>query len=280
MHTASNSSSFLDGKTIGVVGFGHLGSSIARSLVANGISKDRVKISCRGSDASLARVRESGLDVCLTDTAELMRTSDVILIAARPQDLGSLVGIETKPGAFVISFMAGITLDLLRKVFKGEFCRAMCSGPETIYDGLGVGVTYPNDERGADVLRAAGMTVPRVESEPELDSFTIGICIPPILMNSSFSSEETAAAYDRMAERFPVYGMLREWTGRVIAHEEKTGANKKKSLDGISTKGGTTEAMRNKLKDGGSLIEVIEAGLRRNGELREALAQTITSALQ
>lgn len=267
--------SYIEGRTLGIVGFGNLGSSIARALVAEGFDRERLMISCRGSEATLARARACGLISCMTETDALMRDADIVLIAARPQDLSSLVGMPAKSGRMLVSFMAGISLDVLRRVFAGDICRAMCSGPETIEDGVGVGVTYEPDERAEDVLRAAGMSVPRVESEEELDSFTVGICIPPILLNTTIPSEERAAAYERMASRYPVYGMLGKWADKVIAIADAANEDRKKSLDGVSTKGGITEAMTDELKRGGTLSDAIDAGMSRNRELCEMLARAV-----
>ena len=126
----------LDGKTIGIAGFGHLGSSIAAALAANGFPKEQLLISCGGSAATLARAKRMGLASCMTDTRTLAERADFLLLAARPQDLGSFSGLRLKEGAFVMSFMAGISLATLHKVFDAELCRVMCSGPETITDGM------------------------------------------------------------------------------------------------------------------------------------------------
>ena len=61
----------LDGKTIGIAGFGHLGSSIAAALAANGFPKERLLISCGGSAATLARAERMRLPSFPTDTRTL-----------------------------------------------------------------------------------------------------------------------------------------------------------------------------------------------------------------
>ena len=133
----------LKGKTIGIAGFGHLGSSIVSALLAHGFPKERLLISCGGRGETLERLRAAGLGRCLTDNAALMSRADIILLAARPQNLLDFRGLAVKKGAFIISFMAGISLETLQEIFSAELCRVMCSGPETIADGLGVGVSFP-----------------------------------------------------------------------------------------------------------------------------------------
>ena len=89
----------LDGKTIGIAGFGHLGSSIAAALAANGFPKERLLISCGGSAATLARAERMGLASCMTDTRTLVSRADFILLAARPQDLPEQLDMFTNYAA-------------------------------------------------------------------------------------------------------------------------------------------------------------------------------------
>ena len=117
----------LKGKTIGIAGFGHLGSSIVSALLAHGFPKERLLISCGGRGETLERLRAAGLASCLTDSAALMSRADIILLAARPQNLTDFRGLAVKKGAFIISFMAGISLETLQGIFSAELCRRSCS---------------------------------------------------------------------------------------------------------------------------------------------------------
>ena len=255
----------LEGKTLGVAGFGHLGSSIVSSLLAHGFPKERLLISCGGRAETRERARAAGLARCLTDTASLMRRADIILLAARPQNLTDFRGLAVKEGAFLLSFMAGISLETLHRVFDAELCRVMCSGPETITDGLGLGVSFPSEARSGAVLEAAGLKVFDLSCESELDSFTVGICLPPILLNIEIDEGEKRTALLEMSKRYPVYRELAPWIDRVIAAHagEKSAA----ALANVSTKGGVTEAMTTALQNGASFSQALVAGLSRNDEL-------------
>ena len=259
----------LDGKTIGIAGFGHLGSSIAAALAANGFPKERLLISCGGSAATLERAGRMGLASCMTDTRTLASRADFLLLAARPQDLASFSGLSLKEGAFVMSFMAGISL--LHKVFDAELCRVMCSGPETITDGMGVSATFPSEARPHAVLRAAGLEVFDLSCESELDAFTVAICLPPILLNVELSEAETDATLAAMAKRYPVCRGLAPWIGRVV--EAHRAEKSESSLENVSTKGGVTEAMTTALRGGSTLAGSIAAGLARCAEISAELAR-------
>ena len=261
----------LDGKTIGIAGFGHLGSSIAAALVANGFPKERLLISCGGSAATLARAERMGLAASMTDTGTLAARADFILLAARPQDIGSFSGLKLKEGAFVMSFMAGISLETLHKVFSAELCRVMCSGPETITDGMGVSATFPSEARPHAVLRAAGLEVCDLSCELELDAFTVAICLPPILLNVELEEAEKDEALSGMAERYPVCRALVPWMGRVV--EAHRAEKSESSLENVSTKGGVTEAMTTALHGGSTFAGAIAAGLARCAEISAELAK-------
>ena len=258
----------LDGKTIGIAGFGHLGSSIAEALVANGFPMERLLISCGGSAATLERAGRMGLASCMTDTRTLASRADFLLLAARPQDLASFSGLRLKDGAFVMSFMAGISLETLHKVFSSELCRVMCSGPETITDGMGVSATFPSEARPHAVLRAAGLEVFDLSCENELDAFTVAIYLPPILLNIDLESEK-AGALDAMAKRYPVCRGLATWIDRVV--EVHRAEKSESSLENVSTKGGVTEAMTTALRGGSTLAGSIAAGLARCAEISAEL---------
>ena len=261
----------LNGKTIGIAGFGHLGSSIAAALVANGFPKERLLISCGGSAATLARAERMGLAASMTDTGTLAARADFILLAARPQDIGSFSGLKLKDGAFVMSFMAGISLETLHKVFSAELCRVMCSGPETITDGMGVSATFPSEARPHAVLRAAGLEVCDLSCELELDAFTVAICLPPILLNVELDEAEKDEALSGMAERYPVCRALVPWMGRVV--EAHRAEKSESSLENVSTKGGVTEAMTTALRGGSTFAGAIAAGLARCAEISAELAK-------
>ena len=212
-----------------------------------------------------------GLASCMTDTRTLVSRADFILLAARPQDLGSFAGLRLKDGAFVMSFMAGISLATLHKVFDAELCRVMCSGPETITDGMGVSATFPSEARPHAVLRAAGLEVFDLSCESELDAFTVAICLPPILLNVELSEAETDATLAAMAKRYPVCRGLAPWIGRVV--EAHRAEKSESSLENVSTKGGVTEAMTTALRGGSTLAGSIAAGLARCAEISAELAK-------
>lgn len=266
----------LDGKIIGVAGFGHLGSSVVSALLTRGFPRERLMISCGGSAKTLSRIREAGLEGRLAETPELLRRADVAVLAARPQQLTRFRGMKTGRDTSILSFMAGVSLETLRGRFSAPLYRVMCSGPETITEGCGVDVSFPAEAVSRAVLEAAGLKLFELSCESELDSFTVGICIPPILLNTGIEAEEKNSAMLKMARRYPVYRELSPWIDGIVASQ--AGKENAASLANVSTKGGVTEAMVEALKGGSSFYGAIEAGLARNIELRDEMKRQVGSA--
>lgn len=265
----------LTGKTIGIIGFGHLGASLALPLAKN-FAEGSLLISCRGSESTITRAKTLGLGQCLTDTESLLSASDIIFVACRPQDLLSLPASAVKDGALVVSCMAGLPLSLLSRFFSGKVVRMMCSGPDTIENGLGIAVTWPQNDLAEDVIRLMEIELYSVSFEEELDSFTVGICIPPILFNVSRSEEEITDALGKMRSLFPVYGALDGWIKKVAMAQGA--AAQSSSLENVKTKGGISEAMMLSLKSGGTFHEALTRGLERGREITADIRRNIAQS--
>lgn len=268
-----NSMVELKDKTIGIIGLGHLGASLAVPLADCGFAKGRLLISCRGSKKTLAKAEALGLGGCLTDTKTLMATADVIFAACRPQDLLSLPGDAVKESALVVSCMAGLPLSLISRFFGSKVIRMMCSGPDSIKDGMGIAVTWPRDGRAEAAIRLMGIELLEVGFEEELDSFTVGICIPPILLNIARPGDEVSDALNGMRERFPVYGRLDGWIGRVMTGSGESGQSER--LQNVMTKGGISESMFSCLKRGGGFADALERGLARGREITAEIKRDV-----
>jgi pyrroline-5-carboxylate reductase len=262
--------------TIGIVGFGHLGHSLAVPLARNGFPKERLMISHGASAATRERAISLGFADCVTDTAALMDCADVAIIAVRPQDALSLPA-NSREKRLLVSCMAGLPIDLLRIIFKGEVARMMCSGPDTILAGNGVATSYPAGGPLDGLLSLMGMRTLSVASEEELDAFTVGICIPAMLQNTSLSDDDVSDGINSMKSRYPVYGPLEEWIREVTP--ERRG-DESANLRNVSTKGGVTEAMMKALGEGASFAEALRRGMERGREISDEIRKNVLEALR
>ncbi len=260
-------------KKIGMVGFGHLGSSIAEALLNGGFPKSNLMISYRGSRATMDRVSGMKLESCVKDPEYLMKNSDIVILAARPQNIREIAQNHVRKDTLILSFMAALPLSALSSFFDCSISRVMCSGPESISGGRGISTLMPSDKNACGFLKACGIREFKVKNEDEIDAFTAGICIPPILMNISIDRKERYTVLNKMALRFPVYRELSDWIEAEL--ELSSSESNKKSLENVSTKGGVSEAMVSALLNGSSFLSSVERGIERCAELRSELCKNL-----
>lgn len=260
-------------KKIGMVGFGHLGSSIAEALLNGGFPKSNLMISYKGSRATIDRVSGLKLESCVRDPEYLMKNSDIVILAARPQNIREIAENYVRKDTLILSFMAALPLSALSSFFDCSISRVMCSGPETISGGRGICVLHHGNDAARELVSLCGMREMQISTEDEIDAFTAGICIPPILMNIEVGREERAMALKNMAVRYPVYRELSPWIEAEL--ELSASQNDKKSLENVSTKGGVSEAMVTSLINGGSFLPSVERGIDRCAELRSELCKNL-----
>ena len=258
---------------IGMVGFGHLGSSIAEALVNGGFPKSNLMISYKGSQATIDRVSVLKLESCVRDTKHLMKNSDIVILAARPQNIREIAENYVRKDTLILSFMAALPLSALSSFFDCRISRAMCSGPETISGGRGICVLHHGADAARELVTLCGMREMQIRTEDEIDAFTAGICIPPILMNIKVDEMERKKALKNMALRWSVYRELSGWIEAELALSASQ--NDKKSLENVSTKGGVSEAMVSALLEGASFLSSVERGIERCAELRSELCKNL-----
>ncbi|NLW60938.1 MAG: NAD(P)-binding domain-containing protein [Synergistaceae bacterium] len=258
---------------IGMVGFGHLGSSIAEALIKGGFPKSNLMISYRGSRATMDRVSGMKLESSVRDPEYLMKYSDIVILAARPQNIREIAQNHVRKDTLIISFMAALPLSALSSFFDCRISRAMCSGPETISGGRGICVLHHGNDAARELVNLCGMREIEIKSENEIDAFTAGICIPPILMNINVDERERISTLKKMALRWSVYRELSGWIKAELA--SSASQNDKKSLENVSTKGGVSEAMVSALLEGASFLSSVEKGIERCAELRSELCKNL-----
>lgn len=260
-------------KKIGMVGFGHLGSSIAGALIKGGLDKSNLFVSYGGNKETGRKISAMGLKSCITDTENLMKYSDIIILAARPQNIGAFAQNHVRKDTLIISFMAALPLSILNSYFDCSVSRAMCSGPETISGGRGICTLLPADRNTRALLELCNIRQFHIEGEEEIDAFTAGICIPPILMNINIERGERIRALNDMALQYPIYRELTGWIEDEIAHAPSSCS--KSSLENVSTKGGISEAMVSSLVNGSSFLSAVESGIERCIEIKSTICKNL-----
>ncbi len=173
---------FLAHETIGVIGCGHLGKTIASELVRRGFPAQCLMLSRGRSHESMQGIIDAGLEGCLSDNQEICRKCSIIFIAIRPQSLPDLRGLAFPKDALVVSCMAGVSLQAIRGLLGVDAVRMMPSGPDTIIEGRGIAAIYPHNQSLSRILRELGLRVFELKEEEQIHIFTVGVCLPAALL--------------------------------------------------------------------------------------------------
>ncbi|MDL2263458.1 NAD(P)-binding domain-containing protein [Synergistaceae bacterium OttesenSCG-928-I11] len=258
--------------TIGILGLGHLGASLAFAALKNGIAAKNLYVSHRGSNASVQAAAKLGLTARVVRAEQLTASADIVVLAVRPQDALALAPFRAKPGTVVASCMAGLQTDFLSSAFGFGTRRIMCSGPGTIKMGIGTATLYPHDAAVCALLRRIGFDVFPSSSDEELDSFTVGICIPALIRALRIPRGDVAAAMEAMRRDYPIYGPLAGWLDKLPSDVEEPG--------NVATKGGVTETMLRRLADGASLESALRSGIARGRAIANEVASEAATAMK
>lgn len=258
---------------VGLIGLGHLGRSLVRAMLKNGLAAENLLLAHRGGANAAAAVRGLGLEACAVPAERLVEMSDTVILAVRPQDALSLPIGRFRAGTLVVSAMAGLSAELLSSALGVQVQRMMCSGPDTIDGGFGVSsfCAEPAAEKAIEkLLRLCGLDILQVSSEAELDAFTVGICIPA-LTRATGCSRSVRAAITGMSRDYPVYASLGRWL-RASAPQACTEPGR------VATRGGVAEIMISRLNSGASLEAALRTGIERGREIAAEVSCDIDAA--
>lgn len=159
------SNDHLVNETIGIIGAGHLGRTLAVTLVEQGFPKERLMISFGGKLSTLESIKKAGLDGNVAENKEICQKSTVIFIAIKPQSLKELKKLPFTGNSLVVSCMAGISLASLEKALGVDVFRIMTSGPGTIKEKKGIAAVYPQNGILTDILSFIGLRAHELRNE-------------------------------------------------------------------------------------------------------------------
>jgi pyrroline-5-carboxylate reductase len=258
---------------IGILGCGHLGQAIARSLINRGLDKANLLLSCRGNPVTYEKLQANGLAACLADNETLFAEAGIVLITIRPQDVLNLRGYPIPGKALVVSCMAGISAQLLGGLLGTAVYRMMFSGPDTLYSGNGVAAMIPEHEHLKLLLRAMRVERIRILTEADLDVFTAGVCLPAAILQAGDPVAQRLAI-GRIGAEYPLLADLYAWAVKALPVFHN-GGEKEAYIRNMITKGGVTEAMMNSLGGGEPLDDALRKGIARAKALSAMAAQAI-----
>jgi pyrroline-5-carboxylate reductase len=164
-----------DGETLGVIGAGVMGRTLLHGLFDSGaIPRDQAWASAKSQASCDAASKELQIPV-VSDYAQRVRESGLILICVKPKQAAQVVAhlkdSGIRPGTLLISIMAGTTIAELESALPTEnpWVRAMPNTPCVVREGItvicaGTHATAHHMARAQRVFETAGSCLPAEES--------------------------------------------------------------------------------------------------------------------
>jgi pyrroline-5-carboxylate reductase len=265
------------GKRMGFLGCGNMGEALVRGLVQAGLVEPGSIAASDVRGERLAQMaRQYGIRTT-SDNAELIRESDVIVLAVKPQIMTSVLR-DVAPGVdltkLVISLAAGVPTVTLRAHLPraGRLIRVMPNTPALVLEGVTAiarsdGLHEGDLETAQELFAAVGRVV--VLDEEALDAVT-GL--------SGSGPAYVAIVIESLADGGVKMGLDRA-TAMTLAAQTvlgsaklilETGTHPGQLKDMVASPGGTTIAGIAALEEGGvrrTFIGAVERATQRSREL-------------
>jgi pyrroline-5-carboxylate reductase len=257
---------FLARGTIGIIGCGHLGRTLAEELIDHGLPRERLMISYGGSASTLESIKRAGLLENVSDNAEICRKSNIIFIAVRPQATEGLKGLSFSKSALVVSCMAGISTASLKEALGIDVYRIMPSGPDTIKERKGIAAVYPRSDILMDILPRMSLKVFELTDEDMMHAFTVGVCLPAALLVGGKKEANADLAAKAIEKEYPGFEEIYIWAKGVLPDFDSD-EKREEYVRRMSTKGGITEAIVNSLNSGSTFQKALRCGIAKSREI-------------
>jgi len=258
---------------IGIIGCGHLGQAILESLINHGFQKENLFISYRGNPSTYEKIEKMGLTICISENERIFNEADVIFITTKPQDVISLKEIPISQNKLIISCLAGLSVEILKKIFKSDICRMMLSGPDTVVAEKGVATIYPYNELVGRILSKMNLRIFEISNEKDVDIFTAGVCLPAALLQED-NEVIIKEAIHEIAKEWATFLDLYEWA-KMILPSFTTENEKAEYIARMITKGGVTEAIIDSLKSGELFVTALRKGITRSKDISLQISNSI-----
>jgi pyrroline-5-carboxylate reductase len=127
-------------KNLGIIGIGHMGSSIAKIIINKNLWCKEKLILCDGIEEKLENFKAINSIYLTTDPRWLAQKADILVIAVRPQEMKSLLtALKTvlKKNTLIISVASGITM---QQITAWSACQQIIRAMPNLPVGLGYGM--------------------------------------------------------------------------------------------------------------------------------------------
>jgi pyrroline-5-carboxylate reductase len=259
--------------TIGIIGAGHLGLALGKTLINRGLDKSALRLSSGGSEAGLARIEAAGLTPCLVSNRALCKACTAVIVAVRPTQVESLSGLRFRAGATVVAVVAGVSRGAWESTIGRPVSRAMVSGPDSIEAGQGMAALFPDDSAALALLRdRLGIETQVLAIETSLHAFTAAMCLPPSFLQLELTGGRPWAEQVGVSLAELHTADLSRWRDVVAWARGATpvglsSAEKQGYIARMATPGGITEVMVGAIVQGAPITAALNRGMKRSWEL-------------
>jgi pyrroline-5-carboxylate reductase len=214
----------------------------------------------------LQNIIDCGLHSCLARNDEIFRDCSIVFIAIPPQSMPELRELSFQQDTMVISCMAGVPLQAIRRILGIEAVRMMPNGPSTIQENRAIAAIYPNNGLLIRILQGPDLRVYRLLDEELMHIFTVGVCLPAAFLISEDCDREIEDACKCLSRLYPDFAEICSWA-RDILPDFRTEEERRDRIGKMATKGGITEAIVESLRENDDLLTELEKGIERSRDI-------------
>lgn len=261
---------------IGFIGGGNMGEALIKGLLKSAVPAQQIRVA-EPNEARARQLTERYGVICCSESAEVVRQSDLIVLAIKPQIVPmAMPGIAEAfdDSKVLVSIAAGVTIGALEGYFEGapRVVRVMPNTPALA--GAGAAALCPGQHATKDDLATAvhlfeGVGTVHVVNEAQLDAVTGLSGSGPAYVYMVIE----AMAAGGVLEGLPMDTALALATQTVLGTAQlvkESGEHPAVLRDKVCSPGGTTIAAVKELEEKGmraALIKAVSKATKRSREL-------------
>ncbi len=248
---------------IGVIGAGHIGRALILKLLEKGFPYENIQLTYNGSIFTFSDIADNNLIDMISSNAEIVKSSSILILSVPPQSFKPIGDFNLDKDTLVISFMAGISSDEVKKQTGSDnVVRIIPTGPDTIMNSHAIAGVYGESKVAEELFDLLDIDYYVLDDEEKMNYMAIAGCLPAVYCRIDPESDENREAVDKISEDFPEFKEIAEKCEKLVPDE-----GREEFIKSFSTPGGITEAIFIRLNNGRSMYHALMRGLERNEEL-------------
>lgn len=268
---------------IAVIGVGNMGYAYVNSIVNDGIAKRHDVVLFDVSGNRINALKEEGFSNSYTAFNDQLSTADIVVLAVKPQYFAEMA-LEAKPfinnNQLLVSIMAGVKAAVIGKLTgSNKIVRAMPNTPCMLNKGVtGFYISQAAKDSNQlsavnNILKSTGSAV-EVDTEEQIDTVTSVSGSGPAYFYYFIQQIAEQGTSLGLSEKVALELANKTMAGAFHMIENKGGKSVQDLIDAVTSKGGTTHAALNTMKEnkvGENIQKAVKAAKDRAGELSDMI---------